>query len=153
MKSLRIIYCTVLAATLAGFALSPGQTQESATEDKPYFSDVPKEHWAYNAVQRLVRAGIIEGYPAGTEQRPNWTKIPLPQTAIVQPLIKSALAANATLKTAEINVDTTSDSIFLSGTVENEFQKRLVEAIAKQKAGNLKIVNNVLVVHKVRPTR
>ena len=30
------------------------------------FPDVPADHWAYQAVQELVNAGIIQGYPDGT---------------------------------------------------------------------------------------
>ncbi len=30
------------------------------------FSDIPADHWAYEAVTRLVASGIIEGYPDGT---------------------------------------------------------------------------------------
>lgn len=30
------------------------------------FPDVPPDHWAYDAVQELVNAGIIQGYPDGT---------------------------------------------------------------------------------------
>ena len=30
------------------------------------FSDVPKNHWAYDAVERLAAKGILEGYPNGT---------------------------------------------------------------------------------------
>lgn len=29
-------------------------------------SDVPKNHWAYPAVENLYRAGILKGYPDGT---------------------------------------------------------------------------------------
>ncbi|CCU80069.1 hypothetical protein HSACCH_01825 [Halanaerobium saccharolyticum subsp. saccharolyticum DSM 6643] len=29
------------------------------------FSDVPSDHWAYNAINKLVAAGIVEGYPDG----------------------------------------------------------------------------------------
>lgn len=35
----------------------------------PFFRDVPRDHWAYAAVQRLAGAGIIEGYPAGPETK------------------------------------------------------------------------------------
>lgn len=30
------------------------------------FSDVPQDHWAYNAIEKLASAGLIEGYPDGT---------------------------------------------------------------------------------------
>ncbi|SIR33586.1 S-layer homology domain-containing protein [Halanaerobium kushneri] len=29
------------------------------------FSDVPSDHWAYDAINKLVAAGIVEGYPDG----------------------------------------------------------------------------------------
>ena len=29
-----------------------------------FFPDVPRNHWAFAAVQRLAVAGIVEGYPA-----------------------------------------------------------------------------------------
>ena len=29
------------------------------------FSDVPGDHWAYDAINKLVAAGIVEGYPDG----------------------------------------------------------------------------------------
>jgi polyhydroxyalkanoate synthesis regulator phasin len=29
------------------------------------FSDVPSDHWSYNAINKLVAAGIVEGYPDG----------------------------------------------------------------------------------------
>jgi hypothetical protein len=29
------------------------------------FSDVPSDHWAYSAINKLVAAGIVEGYPDG----------------------------------------------------------------------------------------
>ncbi|MGM0603923.1 MAG: S-layer homology domain-containing protein, partial [Bacillota bacterium] len=30
------------------------------------FTDVPSNHWAYDAINKLVSAGVIEGYPDGT---------------------------------------------------------------------------------------
>ncbi|MGM0411414.1 MAG: S-layer homology domain-containing protein, partial [Bacillota bacterium] len=30
------------------------------------FTDVEEDHWAYEAVNQLVAAGVIEGYPDGT---------------------------------------------------------------------------------------
>ena len=29
------------------------------------FSDLPANHWAYDAINKLVEAGIVEGYPDG----------------------------------------------------------------------------------------
>jgi S-layer homology domain len=29
----------------------------------PFFSDVPRDHWAYQAVQDLAQLGILRGYP------------------------------------------------------------------------------------------
>lgn len=117
------------------------------------FSDVQDNHWAAAAVKRLAEAGIIEGYPAVAPQRPSWVQKRLSnpalhQTSTVQPLIKSALAANAALKGTEINVDTTLEAIFLNGTVVNSAQSKVAEAIARQKAGNLKVVNNLTVAPK-----
>lgn len=34
-----------------------------------FFPDVPRDHWAFAAVQRLAAAGIVNGYPAA--QTPN----------------------------------------------------------------------------------
>ena len=36
----------------------------AATPSAPAFPDVPRDHWAFAAVQRLAGAGIVEGYPA-----------------------------------------------------------------------------------------
>ena len=30
------------------------------------FEDVPKNHWAYDSVEKLASAGVIEGYGDGT---------------------------------------------------------------------------------------
>ena len=36
-------------------------------EEMPgFFPDVPRDHWAFAAVQRLAAAGIVNGYPATT---------------------------------------------------------------------------------------
>jgi len=40
------------------------------TGDRAEYPDVPRGHWAYNAIDRLSRAGIIEGYPDGTFKGP-----------------------------------------------------------------------------------
>src|SRR5690554_2248270 len=51
-KSIVIAMFLVLALTVSAFAGS--------------FADVPANHWAYEAVNKLVAAGLISGYPDGT---------------------------------------------------------------------------------------
>ncbi|PUU87861.1 MAG: S-layer protein [Halanaerobium sp.] len=53
MKKLTITIALILVVALAMPAF--GQS----------FSDVPSDHWAYNAINKLVAAGIVEGYPDG----------------------------------------------------------------------------------------
>ncbi len=50
--SIVIAMVLVLALTVSTFAAS--------------FADVPSNHWAYEAVNKLVAAGLIQGYPDGT---------------------------------------------------------------------------------------
>jgi len=51
-NSIVIAMVLVLALTVSTFAAS--------------FADVPSNHWAYEAVNELVAAGLIQGYPDGT---------------------------------------------------------------------------------------
>jgi hypothetical protein len=53
----------VLARLVATFliAASPAAAQEIA-----FFPDVPRSHWAHEAVYRVTQAGLIEGRPDGT---------------------------------------------------------------------------------------
>ncbi|TDO95113.1 S-layer family protein [Halanaerobium saccharolyticum] len=53
MKKLTITIALILIVALAMPAF--GQS----------FSDVPSDHWAYDAINKLVAAGIVEGYPDG----------------------------------------------------------------------------------------
>lgn len=53
----------LILAWIAIFVMSLGVTAFAAS---PSFNDVPKDHWAYNAVNNLVKAGLIEGYNDGT---------------------------------------------------------------------------------------
>ncbi|RAK08652.1 S-layer family protein [Halanaerobium saccharolyticum] len=53
MKKLTITIALLLVVALA----MPAFAQS--------FSDVPSEHWAYDAINKLVAAGIVEGYPDG----------------------------------------------------------------------------------------
>ena len=56
-KSIVIAMFLVLALTVSSFAAS--------------FADVPANHWAYEAVNKLVASGLISGYPDGTYRGQN----------------------------------------------------------------------------------
>jgi len=53
----RIVLCAVSALALLGLAC-PAQAST--------FSDVPTDHWAYEAIDYLYQAGLVEGYPDNT---------------------------------------------------------------------------------------
>jgi hypothetical protein len=57
----------------------------------PYFPDVPRDHWAFAAVQRLAGAGIIEGY-----QTP-----PAPLKATVQASVAAPKTIQASVSSAK----------------------------------------------------
>ena len=54
MKKIRIGILAVLLTGITGLAAA----------NNP-FTDVPEGHWAYNSINKLVDAGIIEGYNNG----------------------------------------------------------------------------------------
>lgn len=57
---MRKVGYVVSALLLLAVALGPAFAQPQP------FSDVPTNHWAYNAVNSLAEQGLIEGYPDGT---------------------------------------------------------------------------------------
>lgn len=50
--------------TIASVALALACASVMAQSGPP--TDVPKDHWAYPAVENLFRLGILKGYPDGT---------------------------------------------------------------------------------------
>ena len=52
-KSLVLAMAMALGVTASAYAANP-------------FSDVPAGHWAYDSVNKLVAAGVVDGYPDGT---------------------------------------------------------------------------------------
>ncbi|ADQ13905.1 S-layer homology domain-containing protein [Halanaerobium hydrogeniformans] len=56
MRKLTITIALMLVVALAVPALGAGHGS---------FSDVPSDHWAYDAINSLVAAGVVEGYPDG----------------------------------------------------------------------------------------
>ena len=53
-----------MAAALAA-ALTVGAASTTFAAANP-FSDVPRDHWAYDAVTQLAADGVVEGYGDGT---------------------------------------------------------------------------------------
>ena len=52
-KSLVLAMAMALGVTASAYAANP-------------FSDVPADHWAYDAVNKLAAEGVVDGYPDGT---------------------------------------------------------------------------------------
>ena len=61
--------------------------------------------------------------------------------------VKTALLADSRISSTDINVDTNNDmkTVTLKGTVPTADQKRIAEEIAKMKAPEYRIVNNLTV--------
>ncbi|WP_371377914.1 S-layer homology domain-containing protein [Sporomusa aerivorans] len=64
-KWLAIIPLTLLSVTLAGMPALTNPVHAAVTQS---FSDVPAGHWAYDAVAKLAKAGIVDGYSDKTFQ-------------------------------------------------------------------------------------
>jgi hypothetical protein len=73
-----IAIAVLLDATLSVAVAAPGESFSPLplppASDRP-FADVPRDHWAYEAVEELRKRGILRGYPPVQE----------PQTAPAKP--------------------------------------------------------------------
>lgn len=64
-KWLAIIPLTLMSLTMAG---TPAMINPAYAATTASFSDVPANHWAYDAVSKLAKAGIVDGYGDKTFQ-------------------------------------------------------------------------------------
>lgn len=55
-------------STSAASALAAEANQPDGTVDPAAFTDVPKDHWAYGALEILAKDGVLEGYSDGSFQ-------------------------------------------------------------------------------------
>ena len=55
---------TFMLAMLIAVATGIGMAAKAQNADFKGFPDVPKNHWAYQAVTDLAQRGIVQGYPA-----------------------------------------------------------------------------------------
>jgi hypothetical protein len=62
----------LLTAGLLATAPAPAQKRGAAADPAPVrptsFPDVPRSHWAFDAVEQMRQRGILRGYPPGRKQ-------------------------------------------------------------------------------------
>jgi hypothetical protein len=63
MKRLTKISALLAVAAVAPAVVAPQLVSTAHAQDRPEFPDVPRDHWAYAALQKLAAAGVLEGYP------------------------------------------------------------------------------------------
>jgi hypothetical protein len=59
-----VVGAPALVAPIVAPSLAPTASAQAPAE----YPDVPLDHWAYNAINKLSAAGILEGYPNGQYQ-------------------------------------------------------------------------------------
>lgn len=62
-KWLTILPLVLMSITMAGTSVLPTPAYAASSES---FSDVPAGHWAYDAVAKLAKAGVVSGYGDNT---------------------------------------------------------------------------------------
>ncbi len=88
----------LLLALVALTGVAQAQTAPTAPESAPFFRDVPRDHWAFAALQKLGGAGIVEGYP--TTAAPAKIAAVAPKAVVAKPVVAKPVAAKA-VKTAK----------------------------------------------------
>lgn len=68
---------------LAALMPAPGPGRAHAAQRRSHFSDVPPNHWAYDAVNELADLGILVGYPA-TPKAERAPVSPRPERSAIQ---------------------------------------------------------------------
>ena len=72
----RLTLTLMAAATLTvSLAVSAHAGTRAPARDTP-FPDVPREHWAFDAVESLRKRGIIVGYPPAAERPASFNAAP-----------------------------------------------------------------------------
>ena len=69
MKKITKLSALFAAAAIAPAVVAPTSASAQAQNAAAQFQDVPAGHWAYNALNKLASAGIVEGYPPSGDYR------------------------------------------------------------------------------------
>jgi hypothetical protein len=63
MKKMTKLSALLAVAAAAPAVVAPKLVTPAQAQNRAEFQDVPRDHWAYAALQKLASAGILEGYP------------------------------------------------------------------------------------------
>lgn len=63
MKKMTKLSALLAVTATAPAVVSPLMAPSAHAQDRAEFQDVPRDHWAYAALQKLAAAGVLEGYP------------------------------------------------------------------------------------------
>ncbi len=74
MKRVALTLITAVTLTVSLAAAAHAGTR-APVRDTP-FPDVPREHWAFDAVESLRKRGIIVGYPPAAERPASFNAAP-----------------------------------------------------------------------------
>lgn len=69
MKKMTKLTALLAVAAAAPAVVAPNLVGSAHAQDRAEFQDVPRDHWAYNALQKLAAAGVVEGYPPAGDFR------------------------------------------------------------------------------------
>ena len=103
-KSLVLAMAMALGVTASAYAANP-------------FSDVPAGHWAYDAVNKLAAAGVVDGYPDGTYGGDKlMTRYEMAQ------IVAKAMAKGANLGVRVANLEKKADNVKITGQVRASYK-------------------------------
>jgi hypothetical protein len=69
MQKMTKLSALLAVAAAAPAVVAPTLVAPAQAQDRAEFQDVPRDHWAYAALQKLAAAGVLEGYPPAGDFR------------------------------------------------------------------------------------
>ena len=120
MRKLTITIALMLVVALAVPALGAGHGS---------FSDVPGDHWAYDAINSLVAAGVVEGYPDG-EYKGQQSMTRYEMAVMVSRALDNIIAEQEAM--AEGLTEGQADDV--TAIVESLMEKNIADSLSDQQA-------------------